>query len=214
MLVLVVVTLCLVGSFRTIPTHQAMNIQAFGRYASTHRREGLLWKFPFLVSTHHLSLALQTIETPTLKINDAADFPIEIGAVAFSRIQDAARAQFSIEHPKTFVTKRLEATLRTIAAEVPYETSDEALCLRSGSSIVVERIRDRLDRNFTQGDLVDLVVEGIQIAHLAYTSRSPLRCGAASRTRPSSRSAARSLPAPSPSSSTPSTPSKPVPKPR
>lgn len=157
-----IVLLC---CFRTIPTRQAMNIQVFGRYAGTRRREGLLWKFPLLVSTHHLSLALETTETPTLKVNDAAGSPIEIGAVAFWHVEDAARAQFAIEEPKTFVAKRLEAALRAVAAEIPYEAEEGRPSLRSGGAAVAERIRQRFADDLAQGGLA---VDDVQIAHLAY----------------------------------------------
>ena len=101
-----------------------------------------------------ISLKVMTLNNNKQKINDCLGNPVEIGIAVIWKVADTAKAVFTVDNYKEFLSLQCDAALRNIVRVYPYDVAqnvdttgdgepDEG-SLRGSSEIVAQRIRDEI----------------------------------------------------------------------
>lgn len=137
----------------------------FGRYAGTLRDDGFFWVNPFY-HRQRISLRVNNLNTPTLKVNDRAGNPIEVGAVVVWRVADAARAAFDVEDYATYIGIQSESAVRAVVSARWYDGDEHGHnSLRADLDSVAQALADTIQEHVA---LAGLEIIEARIAHLAY----------------------------------------------
>ena len=143
----------------------------FGKYRGTVRNDGFYWTNPFTMK-HKISLRAHNIASEKIKVNDLAGNPIEIGAVVVWEVRDTAQARFDVEDYFQYVDVQIEAAVRTLAKEHPYDDRHEdaadhgqVTSLRGDTQEVTGKLQVMLQERL---DRAGLHVVEARISHLAY----------------------------------------------
>ncbi|MDR3615974.1 MAG: SPFH domain-containing protein [Candidatus Obscuribacterales bacterium] len=155
----------LLKGYFTLPPNSASVMMFFGSYAGTVRHAGLHWTIPFF-KRNTLSLRLQSIQGPVLKVNDKQGNPIEISLVLVYHIEDTAQAQFDVHNFKEYVSIQSESALRHLATNYAYDHADgEELTLRASTDVVSQALQVELQERLSKAGAR---VDEARITHLAY----------------------------------------------
>lgn len=137
----------------------------FGRYAGTLRDDGFFWVNPFYQRLR-LSLRVHNLNTPTLKVNDRAGNPIEVGAVVVWRVADTARAAFDVEDYAAYILIQTESAVRVVASARWYDGDEHGNnSLRADLNSVAQALSDTIQEHVS---LAGLEIIEARMAHLAY----------------------------------------------
>ena len=127
------------------------------------------------MSSKKISLKIMTLNNSKQKVNDVLGNPIEIGVAVMWRVVDTAKAVFTVDNFKEYLSLQCDSAVRNIVRSYPYDVApnvdttgdgqpDEG-SLRGSSEIVAERIRHViLSRVFAAG----LAIIDARITFLAY----------------------------------------------
>jgi len=139
----------------------------FGKYVGTVKTDGFFWVNP-LTTKKKVSLRANNLNGQQLKVNDKLGNPIEIAAVVVWKVNETAKATFSVENYMQYVSIQSEAAVRHLANIFPYdnfEDEEATITLKDGadkvSSILETELNERLSRAGIE------VIEA-RISHLAY----------------------------------------------
>jgi regulator of protease activity HflC (stomatin/prohibitin superfamily) len=150
-----------------VPPNMSRVLVLFGKYRGTVRTAGFYWTNPFTLK-HQVSLRAHNIASETIKVNDIAGNPIEIGAVVVWQVTDTAQAMFDVERYQTYVDIQIETAVRDLAKLHPYDEGQhdsKVVSLRGDTEEVatelVAMLLERLERAGVE------VLEA-RISHLAY----------------------------------------------
>lgn len=129
------------------------------------------------ISSRKISLKIMTLNNSRQKINDCLGNPIEIGIAVTWRIVDTAKAVFSVDNYKEFLSLQCDSALRNIVRLYPYDvapnvdTTGDGMAdegsLRGSSEIVAGRIRDEIQARVEEAGIE--IVEA-RITYLAYAT--------------------------------------------
>lgn len=142
-----------------------------------------------------ISTRVRTLNGERLKVNDKMGNPIEIATVVVWHVADTAKALFDVDDYQSYVAMQAETALRHVASVYAYDHLEDesdaagAITLRANVEEVSEALRRELAMRLAPAGVE---VDDARLTHLAYSPRSPRRCCAASRPRPSSPRARRS----------------------
>ncbi len=137
----------------------------FGRYVGSLREDGFFWVNPFF-QRQRISLRVNNLNTPTLKVNDRAGNPIEVGAVVVWRVADTARAAFDVHDYMTYVAIQSESALRAVASARWYDGDEQGRnSLRGDLDAVTAALGDTIQEHVA---LAGIEIIQARIAHLAY----------------------------------------------
>lgn len=124
-----------------------------------------------------LSLKIMTLSNNRQKINDCLGNPIEIGIAVTWRIVDTAKAVFTVDNYKEFLSLQCDASLRNIVRLYPYDvapgidTTGDGVAddgsLRGSSEVVAGRIRDEIQSRVAEAGIE--IIEA-RITYLAYAT--------------------------------------------
>ena len=147
------------------PNYAAVMV-LFGRYVGTIRTDGLYWINP-LTSVHRLSLRARNMGSDTIKVNDLDGNPIEIAVVTVWEVRDTAQACFDVDNLGSYVDVQIEAAVREIAKEHPYDEREgvDVVSLRADTSVVAGRLLEALQERL---DRAGVHVLEARVTHLAY----------------------------------------------
>lgn len=122
-----------------------------------------------------VSLKIMTLNNARQKINDCLGNPVEIGIAVMWRVTDTAKAVFTVDNYKEYLSLQCDSALRGIVRGYPYDVApnvdttgdghaDEG-SLRGSSEVVAARIREEI-----QGKVTDAGLEILEarITYLAY----------------------------------------------
>ena len=122
-----------------------------------------------------ISLKVMTLSNTKQKINDRLGNPVEIGMAVMWRVVDTAKAVFTVDNYKEYLSLQCDSAVRDIVKIYPYDVApgidttgdgqaDEG-SLRGSSETVAQRIRDEL-----QAKVADAGIEVLEarITYLAY----------------------------------------------
>ncbi len=148
------------------PNH-ARVLNLFGKYAGTVKDNGMFFVNPFFVS-YKLSLRVQNLATPTLKVNDKMGNPVEIAAVIVWQIQNTYKAAYDVVDYTAFIRMQSESALRNLTMAFAYDNIEDEnalITLREGGSKINELLEQELnERLLTAG----IIIKEARISHLAY----------------------------------------------
>ncbi len=122
-----------------------------------------------------ISLKMMTLSNNKQKINDCLGNPIEIGIAVIWKVVDTAKAVFSVDNYKEFLSLQCDAALREIVRTYPYDvapdvdTTGDGVAddgsLRGSSEIVAAKIKAEIQKRVSEAGLE--IVEA-RITYLAY----------------------------------------------
>lgn len=159
------VLIFLAKGFVVLPPNIAAVFTFFGRYAGSLRQDGFFWVNPFY-HRQRLSLRVHNLNSPTLKVNDRAGNPIEVGAVVVWRVADTARAAFDVEDYETYIGIQTESAVRVVASARWYDGDEHGRnSLRADLDSVAQALADTIQEHVS---LAGLEIIEARIAHLAY----------------------------------------------
>lgn len=126
-------------------------------------------------SSKKISLKIMTLNNNRQKINDCLGNPVEIGIAVMWRVVDTAKAVFTVDNYKEYLSLQCDSALRNIVRIYPYDVApnvdttgdgvaDEG-SLRGSSEIVANRIRDEIQQKVASAGLK--IIEA-RITYLAY----------------------------------------------
>ncbi len=187
---------------RILKPEEALVLTLFGRYYGTLKGDGFFIVNPFCTSinpaaktklnqsgdvsttlpvasvgysTPKLSLKIQTLNNNRQKINDRLGTPVEIGIAVTWTVEDCAKAVFSVENYKEFLSLQCDTALRNIVRIYPYDvapgidTTGDGIAdegsLRGSSEVVAARIRDEIQ---SRVNIAGLKIIEARITYLAY----------------------------------------------
>lgn len=151
--------------FVVLQPNTAAVLTFFGKYAGTLREDGFHWFNP-LCRLEKLSLRVQNLATPTLKVNDAQGNPIEIAAVIAWQVEDTFRAMFEVESYAEYIRIQSESALRQVAGTHPYDGPNQTATLRGN---VAGTTRELIETIGSHVEPAGLHVLDARLAHLAYS---------------------------------------------
>ncbi len=122
-----------------------------------------------------ISLKVMTLSNSKQKVNDCLGNPIEIGIAVMWRVVDTAKAAFTVDNYKEYLSLQCDSALRDIVRIYPYDVApdvdttgdgkpDEG-SLRGSSGVVSERIRAEIQEKVKPAGLEILEA---RITYLAY----------------------------------------------
>lgn len=156
-----------ISSLTIVGPNQAKAILFFGKYLGTIKDNGLFITTP-LTQKIAISLKVKNFNTALLKVNDSDGNPIEISAVVVFKVVDSAKALFSVDDYRHFVTIQSETALRHIASQYPYDTfEDEDITLRGNTTEVSEKLKIELEERLA---IAGVEVIETRLNHLAYAT--------------------------------------------
>ncbi|KQM69667.1 band 7 protein [Pedobacter sp. Leaf216] len=153
--------------FLIINPNQSMVLTLFGKYLGTVKQDGFFWVNP-LTTKRRLSLKANNLNGQQLKVNDKLGNPIEIAAVVVWKVNETAKAVFSVENYMQYVNIQSEAAVRHLANIFPYdhaEGEETSITLKDGAEKVSELLENELNERLSRAGIE--VLEA-RISHLAY----------------------------------------------
>ena len=155
----------LAKGFIVLPPNISAVFTFFGRYAGSLRDDGFFWVNPFYQRLR-VSLRIHNLNTPTLKVNDRAGNPIDVGAVVVWRVADTARAAFDVEDYAAYIVIQSESAVRAVASTRWYDGDEHGNnSLRADLDSVARALADTIQEHVS---LAGLEIIEARIAHLAY----------------------------------------------
>ena len=122
-----------------------------------------------------ISLKIMTLDNAKQKINDCLGNPVEIGIAVMWKVVDTAKAVFSVDNYKEYLSLQCDTALRNVVRLYPYDvapnvdTTGDGIAdegsLRGSSEIVANRIKDEIQERVRNAGLE--IVEA-RITYLAY----------------------------------------------
>ncbi len=127
------------------------------------------------IGNKKISLKIMTLNNSKQKVNDVLGNPIEIGVAVMWRVVDTAKAVFTVDNFKEYLSLQCDSAVRNIVRSYPYDvapnvdTTGDGLpdegSLRGSSEIVAERIRHDIQ---SRVDPAGLEIIDARITFLAY----------------------------------------------
>lgn len=160
----VALVIALFGFFIVDP-NEAKVLTLFGSYVGTVKEAGLRWANPFYTK-RSVSLKVRNFQSETLKVNDHAGNPIEIGAVVVWNVFDSAQSCFQVNDYQDFVHVQSESALRNLASRYAYDAHGEGdISLRGNTEDIAEKLKAEIQARVQQAGVL---VSEARISHLAY----------------------------------------------
>ena len=128
--------------------NEAHVLTFFGEYLGTVKKTGFCFVNPF-ANHKTISLKSNNLNGAVIKVNDKLGNPIMMGCVVVWRVNDTAKAMFSVENYNQYVEIQSDCAVRDVGCQFPYESDNEnEICLRSGneevSKVLVKELSERL----------------------------------------------------------------------
>ena len=191
---------------KVVRPQEALVLTLFGKYVGTIKEDGYYWVNPFCAAVNpaaktklsqsgdvntgsaanantaeamskKISLKLMTLSNSRQKINDCLGNPIEIAIAVTWRIVDTAKAVFTVDNYKEYLSLQCDSALRDIVRIYPYDvaqnvdTTGDGMAdegsLRGSSEVVAGRIRDEIQKRVEDAGIK---VEAARITYLAYAT--------------------------------------------
>ena len=113
-----------------------------------------------------ISLKAMTLNNDRQKINDQLGNPIVIGIVVIWKVVNTAKAVFSVDNFKEFLSIQCDSALRDIVSLYPYDsTDDNEKSLRGSSHEIAGRLKEEIQLKVEAAGLE--IIEA-RITHLSY----------------------------------------------
>ena len=150
-----------------VQPNNARVLNLFGKYIGSVKDNGLFFINPFYAASK-LTLRVQNLAIPTLKVNDKMGNPVEIAAIVVWQIQDTYKAAYEVADYRAFVNMQSEAALRALTMGFAYDNIEDehaVITLREGGAKINELLEKELNERVTTAGVV---IRESRISHLAY----------------------------------------------
>ena len=127
------------------------------------------------LSGNVISLKIMTLNNSRQKVNDVLGNPVEIGVAVMWRVVDTAKAVFTVDNFKEYLSLQCDTAVRNIVKIYPYDmspnvdTTGDGMAddgsLRGSTEVVAGRIREEIQSKVSQAGLEIL---DARITYLAY----------------------------------------------
>lgn len=122
-----------------------------------------------------ISLKVMTLNNSRQKVNDALGNPVEVGVAVMWRVVDTAKAVFTVDNFKEYLSLQCDAAVRNVVKIYPYDVApnidttgdgqaDDG-SLRGSTEVVAKRIRDEIQNKV---EVAGLEILDARITYLAY----------------------------------------------
>ncbi len=122
-----------------------------------------------------ISLKIMTLNNSRQKVNDVLGNPVEIGVAVMWKVADTARAVFTVDNYKEYLSLQCDAAVRNIVKIYPYDIAQNVDTtgdgqaddgsLRGSTEVVARRIREEIQSKVEEAGLEIL---DARITYLAY----------------------------------------------
>lgn len=161
----IVVTLCFVGGFITIPPNNAVVITYYGKYIGTCKENGYFWVKP-CTEKNTVSLKSNQFNGHMIKVNEKSGNPVLIGCIAVWKIRDTAKVIFGVNNYQGFVGTQVESAVRYVSCRYPYESANpEEPSLKSASEEINQLLKLELERRIK---IAGIEIEDARITEISY----------------------------------------------
>lgn len=170
------------GFYFVHPFSSAVNPAAQTRLGQSHDvdsdgKRGVTTDANKSVPGKKMSLKVMTLNNSRQKVNDALGNPVEVGVAVMWRVVDTAKAAFSVDNYKEYLSLQSDAAVRNIVKIYPYDvapgidTTGDGLAdegsLRGSSGVVAERIRKEIQDKV---EMAGIEILEARITYLAYAA--------------------------------------------
>ena len=122
-----------------------------------------------------ISLKIMTLNNSRQKVNDVLGNPVEIGVAVMWKVTDTAKAVFTVDNYKEYLSLQCDAAVRNIVKIYPYDmaqnvdTTGDGMAddgsLRGSTEVVARRIKEEIQQKVEEAGLT---VIDARITYLAY----------------------------------------------
>ena len=122
-----------------------------------------------------ISLKIMTLNNSRQKVNDVLGNPVEIGVAVMWKVTDTAKAVFTVDNYKEYLSLQCDAAVRNIVKIYPYDmaqnvdTTGDGLAddgsLRGSTEVVARRIKEEIQQKVEEAGLT---IIDARITYLAY----------------------------------------------
>jgi regulator of protease activity HflC (stomatin/prohibitin superfamily) len=118
-------------------------------------------------SSKKISLKAITLNNEKQKINDKLGNPIIIGIVVIWQVVNTAKAVFSVDNYKEYLSIQCDSALRNTVRNYPYDTpgDDNEISLRGSSQEIAEKLQEEIQEKV---EMAGLKILEARITHLSY----------------------------------------------
>ncbi|MDR2558183.1 MAG: SPFH domain-containing protein [Oscillospiraceae bacterium] len=120
-----------------------------------------------LMINKKISLKSMTLSNEQQKINDLLGNPVIIGINVIWRVMNTAKAVFSVDNYKEYLSIQCDSALRNIIRLYPYDVSDgdNEKSLRGSSQEIADKLKDEIQEKV---NVAGLEIIEARITHLSY----------------------------------------------
>ena len=122
-----------------------------------------------------ISLKVMTLSNSKQKVNDVLGNPVEIAVAVMWKVTDTAKAVFTVDNYKEYLSLQCDSAVRNIAKLYPYDITENVDTtgdgksddgsLRGSTEIVANRIKEEIQEKVADAGLE---IVDARITHLAY----------------------------------------------
>lgn len=167
--VLVIALMFISPGFIAIEPNSGRVLTLFGSYVGSIKESGFFFTNPFYTKSK-ITLRADTLEVPSIKVNDKQGNPIMIGGVVTYRVQDTFKAAFAVEQYPLFVKIQSETALRKLAGMYSYDNWEDetaTITLRSSFDEVNHQLAHEVSERL---QIAGIEIIEARINNLAYAT--------------------------------------------
>jgi regulator of protease activity HflC (stomatin/prohibitin superfamily) len=124
-----------------------------------------------------ISLKVMTLSNSKQKVNDVLGNPVEVAVAVMWRVSDTAKAVFSVDNYKEYLSLQCDAAVRNVVKVYPYDITDNVDTtgdgvaddgsLRGSTELVANRIKEEIQEKVADAGLE---IVDARITYLAYAT--------------------------------------------
>ena len=124
-----------------------------------------------------ISLKVMTLSNSKQKVNDVLGNPVEVAVAVMWRVDDTAKAVFSVDNFKEYLSLQCDAAVRNVVKVYPYDVTDNVDTtgdgqaddgsLRGSTELVANRIKEEIQDKVKDAGLE---IVDARITYLAYAT--------------------------------------------
>jgi regulator of protease activity HflC (stomatin/prohibitin superfamily) len=166
---LTIAFLIIAPGFIAVEPNSSRVMTLFGTYVGSVKESGFFYTNPFYTKKK-VTLRADTLDVPSIKVNDKQGNPIMIGGVVTYRVRDTFKAAFAVEDYPVFVKIQSETALRKLAGMYNYDNWEDetaTITLRSSFDEVNHQLAHEISERL---EIAGIEIIEARINNLAYAT--------------------------------------------
>ena len=146
-----------------------------GKGGITVSAEGASIQTAEALASKKISMKVMTLSNSKQKVNDVLGNPVEVAVAVMWRVRDTAKAVFSVDNFKEYLSLQCDTAVRNVVKIYPYDVTDNVDTtgdgeaddgsLRGSTEIVAGRIKEEIQKKVADAGLE---IVDARITYLAY----------------------------------------------